>query len=88
LIQTLIGIALVCAATLLITNREQIGIRSGYISLLINLTIVNLFLFYYFQFSTILVAGFQFLLLLGVIHYQRKYLGQRSTQTDSSSGDL
>lgn len=79
LIQTLIGIALVCAATLLITNREQIGIRSGYISLLINLTIVNLFLFYYFQFSTILVAGFQFLLLLGVLHYQRKYLGQQST---------
>jgi hypothetical protein len=74
LVQMVTGTGLIYAAVLLATNREQPGIRIAYITLLIYLTMVNLFLFYYYQFSTILAAGVQFILLLGVIHYRRRYL--------------
>jgi hypothetical protein len=72
-IQLLTGLALIFSAFMLISNRERIGLRISFIGLLIYLTIVNLFLFYYNQFSTILAAIVQFVLLMAVIYYQQRY---------------
>ena len=58
----------------LVRNGVEVdGLRSSYITLLVYLTIINLFLFYYYQFAIILAALYQFVLLLGVLHYQRMY---------------
>jgi hypothetical protein len=43
-------------------------------SLLLSLTTVDLLLFYFEQFSTIVTATFQFVLLLAVLIYRRNYL--------------
>lgn len=67
------GILLVYGVILLRNGFEEKGLRIGYITLLAYLTIINLFLFYYYQFAIILAAIYQFILLLGVLHYQRRY---------------
>jgi hypothetical protein len=68
------GVLLIYAVLLLRNGSEARGMRISYISLLVYLTIINLFLFYYYQFGIILAAVLQFALLLGVLHYQRRYL--------------
>ena len=70
------GIYLVVGALRIRKGAELQGLRSSYITLVIYLTIINLFLFYYYQFAIILAAIFQFILLLGVMHYQRSYVNQ------------
>jgi hypothetical protein len=70
------GVLLIIAAVLLIVGKERRGIQFGFLSLLLSLTTVNLLVFYFEQFSTILPATIQFLLLLGVIHYRKRYLGE------------
>ena len=72
--QGLVGVMLVLGAGLLLTRREEQGVRFCYTGLLIYLTIVNLLLFYYNQFSTIIFASVQFVLLLGVLYYQQRYI--------------
>ena len=67
------GILLVLGALRIRHGAEGQGLRSSYILLLVYLTIINLFLFYYYQFAIIIAALYQFILLLGVMHYQRRY---------------
>jgi hypothetical protein len=71
--QGLVGVMLVAGAVLLLSRQEERGIRFSYLGLLIYLTIVNLLLFYYNQFSTIISATIQFILLLGVLYYRQRY---------------
>lgn len=47
------------------------GLRWSYTALLIQLTILDLLLFYYLQFGTIVLVVLQFALLQAVIHFQR-----------------
>ena len=70
------GILLVWGALQTWKGAELRGLRSSYIILLVYLTIINLFLFYYYQFAIILAALYQFVLLLGVLHYQRTYINR------------
>jgi hypothetical protein len=70
----LVGAFLVLGAVFLISAREQRGIHISYFALLIYLTVVNLLLFYYNQFSTIIGATIQFALLLGVLYYRQRYI--------------
>jgi hypothetical protein len=65
---------LVVSAGLLIVNKDRSGATMGYIGLLLSLAAVNLVVFYFEQFSTIIPALVQFLLLLGVMYYRRRYL--------------
>jgi hypothetical protein len=67
------GLLLIYAVILLRHGEDLRGMRISYITLLVYLTIFNLFLFYYYQFGVILAAVYQFSLLLGVLHYQRRY---------------
>ena len=70
----LVGLLLVVSAGLLIVNKDREGVALGYVGLLLSLAVVNLVVFYFEQFSTIIPALVQFLLLLGVMFYRRRYL--------------
>jgi hypothetical protein len=69
-----VGLMLFLSATLLALGKERLGIWGSYFSLLLSLTTVDLLLFYFEQFSMIATAFFQFILLVSVIDYRRRYL--------------
>lgn len=77
ILQGLTGLTLLIGATLFATRRERLGIDFSYFSLLVYLTVVDLLLFYYNQFSTIISACIQFVLLLGALYYRQRYLSSR-----------
>lgn len=70
-LEVTVGLALLTAAGLFQVNRNRQGALVGYIALLVSLSTVNLLLFYFEQFSTIITTSLQFLLLLGIIHYRK-----------------
>ena len=73
------GIAslLVVGAGLLILRRDRLGVGSAYAGLLLSLTVVNLLVFYFEQFSTIVTASVQFVLLVGVLRYRSRFLARQ-----------
>ncbi len=70
-----VGFFLVFGSALLLTGREQLGSRAGYIGLLLSLTTVNLLVFYFNQFAAISTTIIQFALLLLIVRYRTRYLG-------------
>ena len=72
-----VGITLFMAAVYFILGRERLAVRLSVIGLLLSLAVVNLLLFYFDQFVTLLTATIQFLLLLGVLRYRQRYLTRR-----------
>jgi hypothetical protein len=73
-LEGLVGLLLVVSAGLFIANKDRGGAALAYLGLLLSLAVVNLMVFYFEQFSTIIPAIVQFLLLLGVMYYRRRYL--------------
>jgi hypothetical protein len=73
-VEGFVGLLLVVSAGLFIANKDRSGAALGYVGLLLSLAVVNLVIFYFEQFSTIIPALVQFLLLLGVMYYRRRYL--------------
>jgi hypothetical protein len=73
----LCGILLIISAAFLAVGQEQRGINLGYLSLLLSLIVVNLFYFYFDQFSSIVNASIQLVLLWGIMVFRKKFL--RST---------
>ena len=69
-----VGVILIAAAVLLLTRRDRRGVDLGSLGLLLSLTVANIFVFYFDQFSTILTSLLQFALLLGFIYYRRTFL--------------
>jgi hypothetical protein len=70
-----VGIALMGSLGLWLAGREGTGIRFGRRALLLYIGLINLLVFYFDQFSSIMLAGFQISLLGGLNHYQRRFLG-------------
>jgi hypothetical protein len=68
------GLLLLAGAAMLVTRRERPALGLSYYVLLVHLTILDLLMFYYFQFDTILFAILQFGLVLAVSHYRKQYL--------------
>jgi hypothetical protein len=68
------GLMLIISAGLLIANRDHAAVLFAYWSLLISLTVINMLVFYFDQFSAIITSIVQFGLLLGSIYYRRRYL--------------
>jgi hypothetical protein len=66
------GATLVAAAALLVLKRERWATEVGSVGLLGYLLGLNLILFYLEQFSTIITAGLQYLVLQTMYYYQRK----------------
>jgi hypothetical protein len=89
-LEVLVGLLFLLAAFLLIFKRDKAGIQVGYAALLISLTTVDVLLFYYEQFSTILTTLVQFLLLIGISVYRRHVLQHspppRTGQNRQSAG--
>jgi hypothetical protein len=74
-LQAAVGVLLLVAFALLLTGRDRRGLRYAYYGLLISLTMVNLLVFYFDQFKAVSDTLVQFVALLGVISYRRRFLG-------------
>ncbi len=73
-IEGTVGALLIISALLFIVGKDNWASTIAYFSLLLSLTVSNLIVFYFDQFSTILPAIVQLLLLIGVLRYKRLYL--------------
>jgi hypothetical protein len=73
-IEGIVGVLLIIGAIMFIFGKDKWGSAVAYFSLLLSLTVSNLIVFYFDQFSTILPAVVQLLLLIGVLRYRRLYL--------------
>ncbi len=69
-----VGMMMFVSAVLLALGKDRTGTWWAYFSLLLSLTTVDLVLFYYEQFSMIVTAFFQFMMLLAVLSYRQRYL--------------
>ncbi len=67
-----VGLLLVLAALALLLGRDRIGNTLGLIGLLLSLAGVNLLVFYFEQFSTMITAGLQFLALVALLRYRMR----------------
>jgi hypothetical protein len=72
-LEAALGFLLLVAAGLMLIGQEGRALSLSYIILLVSLTTVDLLIFYFDQFSTIITAIVQFSLLIGVIYYRRRY---------------
>jgi hypothetical protein len=68
------GLLLMISAGLFIAGRDEQASGLGYLGLLLALTTVDLVVFYFEQFGTILKAGGQFVLLMVLLRYRRRFL--------------
>lgn len=79
ILETIVGLVLIISGVLMIV-KEIRGIWLARIGLTASLTTVNLLVFYYNQFSTIILAIIQLVILLAVIHYRKRFLTPGSGQ--------
>jgi hypothetical protein len=77
-LELIVGSLLLISSGLLIAKRTREGARLAYVALLLSLTTVNLLLFYFEQFSTIMTTLIQFVLLLEIVYYQRRLIKPQS----------
>jgi len=69
-----VSLMLLTSAIMLLTKREQAGVSVAWAGLLLALTAVNLLVFYYDQFGTIITALLQLMLLFSLAAYRQRYL--------------
>lgn len=74
ILQTLVGMMAMLAVVLLVQRKDQLGIIAALAALLTSLTGVLLLTFYLNQFSAVISALLQSVILLLVLFYQRWYL--------------
>jgi hypothetical protein len=72
-LEAAVGAVLILAAVLMILRRKKLAVSLGVIGLMLSIAAVNPLVFYFDQFSTILPAAVQFVWLLLLLYYQRKY---------------
>jgi len=73
-LETLVSISMVLSAVLFTFGRERFVTALANMGLLLALTGVNLLVFYYDQFSNIVIAGLQLILLVSIGYYRQRYL--------------
>lgn len=79
-----VGMLLVGSAGLLLAGKDRLGVTLGGFGLLLALAVVNLLVFYFDQFSAILTASAQFIVLLGVGYYQRNYVLRPAVEVEDT----
>jgi hypothetical protein len=72
-LEAAVGVILIVSAGLMILQKNKPGVSLGVIGLLLSIVAVNPLVFYFDQFSTILPAAVDFLWLLLLLHFQRRY---------------
>jgi hypothetical protein len=73
-LEVLVGVLLLVAVILLTLGKYRQGINLGYFCLLVSLVVLAMLLFYFEQFSAGLTVGFQFIILIGIMYYRRKFV--------------
>jgi len=73
------------AAVLLMLRRESTALSLAFYGLLTLLTMGNILIFYFEQFSSMIVASLQFLLILAVMDYRTRFLQEKKKSTSLSS---
>ncbi len=73
------GLLLVIGAALLGIGRDKRGFSFLYFGLLFSLTVVNVLVFYFDQFSTIATSSLQFGVLLLALRYRQRFLSNMDT---------
>lgn len=73
-LETAVGLVLLISAGLMVAGKDRLGSIGGSTGLLLSLVTVNLLVFYFDQFSTIITALLQFGLLLLISYYRQSYL--------------
>jgi hypothetical protein len=86
LLEGSMGVVSVITALMLLVKIEKTAVWLGIADLLITLTVVNLLVFYFDQFSTMAAAFFQFLLLGFLLRYQRRFLKIKSPVLEPKKG--
>jgi hypothetical protein len=78
LMEGTMGIITLVAVVLFLLKKDRLATWIGIIDLVITLVVVNLLTFYFDQFSTIAFAAVQFLLLVLLLYYKRKFLDRKA----------
>lgn len=86
-LETSVGILLLASAGLFIARKDHLAVRMANIGLLISLTMADLLVFYFDQFSSILYASVQLFMLIGVAYYRQRFLIPISALAVSSPAD-
>ncbi|MFQ5942530.1 MAG: hypothetical protein ACE5JF_03145 [Anaerolineales bacterium] len=73
-LEGVVGLLILAGAVLLLLGRQRRGTALAFVGLLLSLVVVNLLTFYFEQFSTIIAAIVQFVLLVGVIRYRQRFM--------------
>jgi hypothetical protein len=73
-LEVVIGISLLVSVILLLARRNRLALNLGLLSLLLSITVLDMLLFYFEQFSTAILVIFQFAVLFLVMYYRNKYL--------------
>lgn len=77
------GAISIIAAILIAANAEKRGVWTGIIDMLVTLTIVNPLVFYFEQFSTIIIAVLQFSLFILLIRYLKRFLHSENIEKNT-----
>jgi hypothetical protein len=80
IMEVLAGLLLLVSAVFLLAGKKRPAINLGLFSLLFSLAVLDMLLFYFEQFSTILIVGFQFIVLFGVMYYRNRYLKRENSR--------
>jgi hypothetical protein len=84
----IVGMLLVLGAALLGLRHVRAGIACGYFGLLLSLTTHNLLVFYFDQFGAVGGVVLDFAVLLGLVHYRRRYDMAGASYDDSAPAGL
>ena len=79
------SLLLLASAVLLLLGKDRAAVFLGNLVLLLYLTMINLVVFYFDQFSTILLATIQFILFLGINSYNRRFVIPAHSEAASRS---
>jgi hypothetical protein len=82
-LETLVGVLLLFSAGLLMARQDHLGTAFGYAGLLLSLTAVNLLVFYYDQFSSVLTALMQLVLLVAIAYYRQRFVYRPAARADA-----
>jgi len=74
LLEGSMGILALTAVVFLLFKKDRIGVWLGIMNLMVTLVVVNLLTFYFDQFSTIGFASIEFVLLILLLSYKRRFL--------------
>jgi len=78
-LQSLIGLLVLFSAALLALRRDHAGSRLALLALIVNLTTVNLLIFYYEQFAAVIATMAQVALILALLRFRQRFISPLET---------